>query len=58
MAKNTTYSPNDYDTFIGIDVDKNSFVFNIKDHFTMDKSLKIPAEPKNLYNYIQKHFPN
>ncbi len=58
MAQNTTYSPNDYDAFIGIDVDKNSFAFNVKDHFTMNKSLKIPADPKNLYNYIQKHLPN
>ena len=54
MAKNIIYSPNNYDTFIGINVDKNSFAFNVKDHFTMNKSLKIPAEQKNLNLFTQK----
>lgn len=58
MTQNATYSPGDYDTFIGIDVDKNSFSFTVKDHFTMNRSVKIPASPENLYNYIQNHFPN
>lgn len=58
MAGNATYSPADYDTFIGIDVNKNSFSFTVKDHFTMNRSVQIPASPENLYNYIQKHLPN
>lgn len=55
MIQNT-YLPKDYDTFIGIDVDKNSFAFTVKDHGTMSRAKKIPANPENLYNYIQKHF--
>lgn len=55
MTQNT-YLPKDYDTFIGIDVDKNSFAFTVKDHGTMNRAKKIPANPESLYNYIQKHF--
>ena len=28
----STFSPKDYDLFVGLDVDKNSFSFTIKDH--------------------------
>lgn len=52
----STYLPKDYDTFIGIDVDKNSFAFTVKDHGTMNRAKKIPANPENLHSYIQKHF--
>jgi transposase len=55
MTRNT-YLPKDYDTFIGIDVDKNSFAFTVKDHGAMSRAKKIPANPENLYNYIRKHF--
>lgn len=51
-----TYHPNLYDIFIGIDVDKKSFVFTVKDHFTMNRTKKIPSIPEHLYNYIQRHF--
>lgn len=53
-----TYSPKDYDTFIGIDVDQNSFAFTVKDHETMNRAKKIPANPEGFHNYIQKHFAN
>jgi transposase len=53
---NTVYSPRDYDIFIGIDVDKKSFAFTVKDHTTMKRSKKVPANPEQLYNYIQKNF--
>jgi len=36
----TYFLPKDYDTFIGIDVDKNSFSFTVKDHSTMKRSKK------------------
>mgnify|MGYP001615439922 CR=1 FL=1 len=50
-----TYLSKDYDTFIGIDTDKNSFSFTIRDRNTMIKSAKIPANPDILYNYIKKN---
>jgi transposase len=50
------YSPRDYDIFIGIDVDKKSFAFTVKDHKTMKRSKKVPADPEQFYNYIQNNF--
>lgn len=52
----TTYNSRDFDTFIGIDVDKNSFSFTVQDNFQMKKSKKMPSNPEHLYNYINKHF--
>jgi len=51
-----TYSTRDYDKFIGIDVDKKSYVFSIGDHDSMSRSKKIPASPEHLHNYIQNNF--
>ena len=45
-----------YNTFIGIDVDKKSYSFTIKDFNIMKKSKRIPANPENLYNYIKKTY--
>ncbi len=50
------FKPKDYDIFIGIDVDKNSFSFTVKDHSTMKKSKKVPANTESFYNYIQFMF--
>lgn len=51
-----TYFPKDYDIFIGLDVDKKSFSFTVKDHHTMQRSKKIPSNPEHLYNYIQNNY--
>src|SRR3989338_1716380 len=51
-----TYASNDYDLFVGLDVDKNSFSFTVRDHETMNQSKKIPSEPQQLYDYMQKRF--
>jgi len=51
-----TYSPRDYDIFIGIDVDKKSFSYTVRDHYKMKRSKKIPANPEQFYNYIQNNF--
>jgi len=53
-----TYLPKEHDIFIGIDVDKSSFAFTVKDHGTMNRAKKIPSNPENLYNYIQKNHAN
>ncbi len=52
------YSPKEYDIFIGIDVDKKSFSFTVKDHETMNRSHKIPASPENLYHHIKNLYNN
>jgi transposase len=51
-----SYHSRNYETFIGLDVDKNSFSLTINDQFQMKKSKRIPSNPEHLYNYIQKHF--
>jgi transposase len=51
-----SYHPKDYETFIGLDVDKSSFSYTVNDKDQMLKSKKIPSNPEQLYNYIQKHF--
>ena len=50
------YLPKDYDLFVGLDVDKNSFSFTIKDHHWMNQSKKIPSEPEQLHHYMKNHF--
>jgi|GEM_PF-4070617 hypothetical protein len=42
-----TYSPSDYDIFIGIDTDKKSFSFTVKDRNIMKKSKRIPSSPEH-----------
>jgi transposase len=50
------YLPKDYDIFLGIDVDKNSFSFTVQDHNTMSKAKTIPSQPEQLYNYVKNQF--
>lgn len=51
-----TYSPKEYDIFIGVDVDKKSYSFTVKDHGFIHRTKKIPANPEYLYNYIRNQF--
>lgn len=51
-----SYRLNDYEAFIGLDVDKNSFSYTIQDNFQSKKSKKMPSNPEHLYNYINNHF--
>lgn len=50
-----SYSSKDFESFIGIDVDKKSYVFTVGDHNTLSRAKKIPAKPKHLYNFIQNN---
>lgn len=50
------YHSKDYETFIGLDVDKTSFSFTVNHQVQMKKSKKMPSNPEHLYNYIQNHF--
>lgn len=50
----SNYTPRDYNTFIGIDVDKASFSFTVRDYGMMKRQRKIPSNPDDFYHYIQK----
>ena len=50
------YNSQDYDIFIGIDVDRKSFSFTVKDHGQMNRSHRIPADPENLYRHIENTY--
>ena len=50
------YRSNNYEIFIGLDVDKNSYSYTVHDQFQIKKSKKMPSSPEHLYNYIQKHY--
>jgi len=47
------YNPWEYNTFIGIDVDKGSFSFTVRDHGIMNRQRKIPSKAADIYHYIQ-----
>lgn len=50
------YAPKEFDIFIGIDVDKNSFSFTAMDHYNMTKSKKIPSNSEQFYRYVKKTY--
>ncbi len=50
------YSPSDYDIFVGIDVDKRSYAFTVKDQDNMKRSKKIPSSPEYFYNYLDNNY--
>ena len=56
--KHITYLKHDYDIFIGLDVDKKSYSFTVKDHDIMNTSKRIPASPEYFYNYIRNNYSN
>ena len=47
------YKPWEYDTFSGINVDKGSFSFTVRDHGIMKRQQKIPSKAADFYHYIQ-----
>ena len=51
-----TYEPQNYSTFVGIDVDKNSYAITIKDSIGLSVSKKMPANPEHLHNHIKKQY--
>lgn len=50
------YLPKEYDIFIGIDVDKKSYSYTVKDQDIMRRSKKIPSDPEHLTYYIKKNY--
>jgi transposase len=54
----TARASNNYDTFVGIDVDMKKFAFTVIDKEISNRTKSMPSNPKTLYNYIHKHFPD
>ncbi len=50
------YNAEQYDVYIGNDVDKRSFVLNIRERYRQLMTKTIPAEPEQLYNFVRRQF--
>ena len=51
------YTAQYYDIYIGNDVDKNSFVLNVRERYRQLMTKTIPADPEQLHNFIKRQFP-
>jgi transposase len=51
------YNAEHYDVYIGNDVDKKSFVLNIRERYRQLMTKTIPADPEQLYNFTRRQFP-
>lgn len=51
------YNAQQYDIYIGNDVDKKSFVLNIRERYRQLMTKTIPADPEQLYNFTTRQFP-
>lgn len=49
--------PQEYDIFIGMDVDKRSIVLTQVDHLGIEKSVSMPHSPQQVLSYVGKHLP-
>ena len=56
-SKTSEFIPRDYDIFVGLDVDKKSMAVTFTDHGTLQRSLRLPNNGRQLLNYTRKHFP-
>lgn len=52
------YDAASYDIYIGNDVDKRSYVLNIRDRYHQLMTKTIPANPQQLYNFTKRQFPD
>lgn len=53
----TTINPQEYDVCVAIDTSKKSYSVTCMDRQKSYKSLKMPANPQGLMNYVQKRSP-
>ncbi len=56
--KGQTFTPQDYDVFGGLDVDKRSISVTFTNHEGFIRSLRMPYSVEHLLNHVRKHFPN
>jgi transposase len=48
--------PQDYDLFVGMDVDKRSIALTWLTHEGVEKSLKMPSDESGLLSWVRNHF--
>lgn len=51
------YKAEQYDIYIGNDVDKKSFALHIRERYRQVMTKTIPADPEQLYNFAKRQFP-
>jgi len=56
--KDERFTPQDYDVFAGLDVDKRSISVTFTNHEGFIRSLRMPYNVEHLLNHVRKHFPN
>lgn len=48
----------EYDLFVGLDVDKASLSVTLRDTLGLGESLKMPYDPQNLLSFVHNHYPD
>jgi transposase len=56
--RGTTFIPQDYDVFAGLDVDKRSLSVTFTNHQGVIRSLRMPYSVEHLVHHVRKHFPD
>jgi hypothetical protein len=54
--RDTTFIPQDYDVFAGLDVSKKSIAATFTGHHGFIRSLQMPHSVDYLLNHVRKHF--
>ncbi len=54
--RGTTFLPQDYDVFAGLDVDKRSIAVTFTNHQGPIRSLRLPYSVEHLVHHVRKHF--
>src|SRR5258705_4178692 len=57
QTSQSTFIPQNYQVFSGLDVDKGSIAVTFSDHNRLINSLRLPYSSEQLLNYVRKHFP-
>lgn len=55
--RGTTFVPQDYDVFSGLDVDKRSLAVTFTSHQGVIRSVRMPYGVEELVHHVRKHFP-
>ena len=56
--RDTTFIPQEYDVFAGLDVSKKSIAATFTSHHGFIRSLQMPHSVEYLLNHVRKHFAN
>ena len=51
------YKAQEFDIYIGNDMDQKSYALTVRDRYTPMMTKKIPANPEQLYNFMARQFP-